>query len=222
MSPVRAPLTVYGMSTSGNCYKLRLLLEQMGSRYAWVEVDSAGGQTRTADYLARNPNGKVPIVERDDGRVLTESNAILHWLAEGTPFLSGDAWQRAQTLSWMFFEQYSHEPYIAVARFVSGWTELDSPRRAELPRLRERGETALGVMEQHLQQHRWFSGAEYGIADIALFAYTHCADDGGFELARWPALCDWLARVRNTPGFVAMPEPDPQVRARLAARVASA
>jgi len=216
MSAARAPLTVYGMSTSGNCYKVRLLLEQLGSRYAWEEVDSVSGQTRTPQYLAKNPNGKVPMVERDDGRVLVESNAILFWLAEGTPFLPADAWQRAQALSWMFFEQYSHEPYIAVARFIRGWTPTGSPRRAELPRLRERGDAALAVMEGHLRQHPWFSGGAYGIADIALFAYTHCAQDGGFDLARWPAVGDWLQRVRATPGFVAMPEPDAAARQRLA------
>ncbi|HYG06072.1 MAG TPA: glutathione S-transferase family protein [Stenotrophomonas sp.] len=217
MSPVRAPLTVYGMSTSGNCYKVRLLLEQLGSRYAWEEIDSAGGQTRTPEYLAKNPNGKVPMVERDDGRVLVESNAILYWLAEGTPYLPGDAWQRAQALSWMFFEQYSHEPYVAVARFVRGWTPLDSPRRAELPRLHERGAAALDVMEQHLRQQAWFSGSAYGVADIALFAYTHCAGDGGFQMARWPSVGDWLQRVAATPGFVPMATPDAEVRARLAA-----
>jgi len=216
MSAARAPLTVYGKSTSGNCYKVRLLLEQLGSRYAWEEVDSSTGETRTPEYLAKNPNGKVPMVERDDGRVLVESNAILFWLAEGTPFLPADAWQRAQMLSWMFFEQYSHEPYIAVARFIRGWTPADSPRRAELPRLQARGEVALAVMEGHLRQHAWFSGGAYGIADIALFAYTDCAADGGFDLSRWPALSDWLQRVRATPGFVAMPEPEAAARERLA------
>jgi glutathione S-transferase len=216
MSSARAPLTVYGKSTSGNCYKVQLLLEQLGSRYVWEEVDSANGQTRTPEYLAKNPNGKVPMVERDDGRVLVESNAILYWLAEGTPFLPADAWQRAQTLSWMFFEQYSHEPYVAVARFIRGWTPLDSPRRADLPRLRAGGEAALGVMEGHLRQHAWFSGGAYGIADIALFAYTHCADEGGFALSRWPALSDWLERVRATSGFIAMADPEPEARARLA------
>ncbi|MEE7561183.1 glutathione S-transferase family protein, partial [Xanthomonas sp. Kuri4-2] len=195
MSTPRPPLTVYGMSRSGNCYKVRLLLEQLGSRFHWVEVDSVQGQTRTPDYLARNPNGKVPIVERDDGRVLTESDAILCWLAEGTPYLPSDAWQRAQALSWMFFEQYSHEPCIAVARFIELWEAPDSPRRAELPALRERGAQALAVMERHLQDHAWFTGPAYGVADIALFAYTHSAEDGGVALAPWPAVRAWLARV---------------------------
>ncbi|WP_433854180.1 glutathione S-transferase family protein [Stenotrophomonas nitritireducens] len=204
-------MTVYGMSTSGNCHKVRLLLEQLGARYRWVEVDSAAGQTRTPDFLALNPAGKVPLVERDDGRVLAESNAILFWLAEGTPFLPADGWQRAQALSWMFFEQYSHEPNIAVARFISGWTPPDSPRRQELPKLRERGHAALARMERHLSAHAWFTGPDYGIADIALFAYTAVAADGGIALDSWPAIGRWLQAVRARPGFVAMPDPPPEV-----------
>ena len=209
-------LTVHGFSPSGNCHKVRLLLEQLGREYAWVEVDSAHGGTRTPEFLAKNPNGKVPFLERDDGAVLTESNAILFWLADGTPYLRGDAWQRAQALSWMFFEQYSHEPYVAVARFIRGWTPADSPRRAELPRLRERGHQALAVMERHLSTHAWFTGAEYGVADIALFAYTDVAGDGGFDLMPYPAVRDWLARVRRTPGFVPMPAPSAEAAALLA------
>jgi len=190
------------MSTSGNCHKVRLLLEQLGTRYDWVEVNSAEGQTRTPEFLALNPNGKVPLVQRADGRVLVESNAILFWLAEGTPYLPSDGWQRAQALSWMFFEQYSHEPYIAVARFISIWTPADSPRRAELPRLRERGHDALAVMERHLQDNAWFTGADYGVADIALFAYTAVAEDGGIGLSSYPAIQRWLQAVQAQPGFM--------------------
>src|SRR5688572_11371166 len=185
---VRAPqggrrvITVYGFSPSGNCHKVRLLLEQQGRDYRWIEKRSDDGSTRTPEMLAKNPNGKVPFIELDDGRVLTESNAILHWLAEGTSFLPIDPWLKAQVLSWMFFEQYSHEPYIAVARFICGWTPIDSPRRADLPRLRERSHQALAVMERHLSSHGWFSGERYGIADIALFAYTCVADHGGVAL----------------------------------------
>jgi glutathione S-transferase len=209
-------ITVYGYSVSGNCHKVRLLLEQLGRAYRWIEVDSSRGETRTPEFLARNPNGKVPVLERDDGRILTESNAMLYWLAEDTPYFVGDAWQRAQTLSWMFFEQYSHEPCVAVARFVCGWTPLDSPRRAELPRLRERGHQALAVMERHLRAHAWFSGADYGIADIALFAYTDVADHGGIALDTYPAIRAWLARVRATPRFVPMPPPPAEAAARIA------
>jgi glutathione S-transferase len=201
-------ITVYGYSVSGNCHKIRLLLEQLGREYRWIEVDSSKGETRTPEYLAKNPNGRVPMVEFEDGRILAESNAILCYLAEGTPYWPADAWQRAQALSWMFFEQYSHEPYIAVARFIRGWTPLDSPRRAaELPRCMERGNQALAVMDKHLSGAPWFTGTEYGIADIALFAYTDVAGQGGFDLGAYPAVGDWLARVRATPGFVAMPEP---------------
>jgi len=209
-------ITVYGNSVSGNCHKLRLLCEQLGREYRWVETDNTRGQTHTPEFLARNPNGKVPVIELEDGRILTESNAILCWLAEGTEYFGGDAWQRAQTLSWMFFEQYSHEPYIAVARFIRGWTEADSPRRAELPKCLERGDAALAVMEKHLSAHEWFSGTHYGVADIALFAYTHCAADGGFDLSRYPQVSRWLDRVRATPRFVPMPQVKPEVAARFA------
>jgi glutathione S-transferase len=210
-------ITVYGFSPSGNCHKVRLLLEQSGRRldqdYRWIETDSARGATRTPEYLAKNPNGKVPLVELDDGRVLVESNAILCWLAEGTKFLPSDPWQKAQALSWMFFEQYSHEPYIAVARFICGWTSLDAPRRADLPKLRERGHAALAVMEQHLSSNAWFTGDDYGIADIALYAYTCVAPHGGIALDAYPALRGWLARVEATPGFVPMPAPDAEAQA---------
>ena len=211
-------ITVYGYSVSGNCHKLRLLLEQLGREYRWVEIDSSKGQTRTPEYLAKNPNGRVPIIELEDGRVLAESNAILCYLAEGTPFLPADKWQRAQALGWMFFEQYSHEPYVAVARFIRGWTPIDSPRRAaELPRCMERGHQALAVMEKHLSEHAWFTGPDYGIADIALFAYTDVAAHGGFDLTLYPKVSDWLTRVRATHGFAAMPDPAPENAALLAA-----
>lgn len=212
-----AVITVYGYSVSGNCHKLRLLLEQLGRQYRWVEIDSSKGESRTVEYLAKNPNGRVPIIELEDGRVLAESNAILCYLADGTPYMPSDPWLHAQALSWMFFEQYSHEPYIAVARFIRGWTPADSSRRvAELPRCLERGHQALAVMEKHLAGNAWFTGPDYGIADIALFAYTDVAHHGGFDLAPYPALRDWLARVRATPGFVPMPDPLPENAALLA------
>jgi glutathione S-transferase len=197
--------TVYGKSDSGNCYKVKLALEQLALPYRWVEVDSTRGETRTSEFLARNPNGKVPTLGLEDGSYLPESNAILYYLAEGTPLLPAERLARARVLQWMFFEQYSHEPYIAVARFILYYLPSDSPRRAELPRLHERGYQALGVMEQHLAGSAFFGGEAYGIADIALFAYTHCAADGGFDLARFPAVKAWLARVRAQPRFVPLP-----------------
>jgi glutathione S-transferase len=190
------------MSASGNCYKVRLVLEQLDIGYHWVEVDSAHGQTRTPEFLARNPNGKVPLLELADGRRLAESNAIACFLAEGSALLPADAWQRAQVLQWLFFEQYSHEPYVAVARFIAGWLPADHPRRAELPRLRERGHAALALMERELATHDFLVGGAYSVADIALYAYTHDAPRGGIALDGYPALRAWLARVEASPGFV--------------------
>jgi len=197
--------TVYGKSDSGNCYKVKLALEQLGLAYRWVEVDSTRGETRSAAFLAKNPNGKVPTLGLADGSYLPESNAILHYLAEGSALLPADRLGRARALQWMFFEQYSHEPCIAVARSILRYLPPDSPRRAELPRLQERGHQALAVMEQHLAGTPFFAGGAYSVADIALFAYTHCAPDGGFDLARYPAVSAWLARVRGQPRFVPLP-----------------
>lgn len=195
---------VFGMSDSGNCYKVKLLLEQLGDPYQWEEVDSLNGATRQPQFLAMNPNGKVPLLEIAPGRYLAESNAILCYLAEGTPFWPAQRLARAQALQWMFFEQYSHEPYIAVARFICKFLPPDHPRRAELPRLLERGYQALAVMEQHLAHRSYFVDDIYSIADIALFAYTHAAADGGFALDRFPAIDAWLRRVKTQPKFISI------------------
>ncbi|MGH8708340.1 MAG: glutathione S-transferase family protein [Burkholderiales bacterium] len=195
-------LTVYGMADSGNCYKVKLALEQLKLPYRWVEVSTTKGETRTREFLARNPNGQVPTLELEDGQYLPESGAILAYLAEGTPLLPADRLGRARVLQWMFFEQYSHEPCIAVARAILRYQPPDSPRRAELPRLQERGHKALGVMQQRLNSSDFFAGSRYSIADIALYAYTHCAADGGFDLKRYPAVLAWLMRVKSQPGHV--------------------
>jgi len=200
-------ITVYGMSASGNCHKVRLALDLLGRRYEWIETDSAAGQTRTPAFLALSAAGRVPILVRDDGQVLAESNAILCWLADGTTLLPADAWQRAQVLSWMFFEQYSHEPYVAVARFICGWLPDDSPRREELPRLHARGREALAVMERHLAEHAWFGAPSLSVADLALYAYTHCAGDGGIGLDDFPGVLGWLSRMQAVPGIIPMPPP---------------
>ena len=195
-------LTIYGMADSGNCYKVKLAAEQLRIPYRWVEVNSAKGETRRPAFLARNANGKVPTLGLEDGTFLPESNAILNYLAEGTPLLPAERLARARVLQWMFFEQYSHEPYIAVARYILRYLPPDTPRRADLPRLHERGYEALGVMEQHLAREPYFAAGRYTIADIALYAYTHCAADGGFDLGRLPAVQRWLDRVRGEPGHV--------------------
>lgn len=197
--------TVFGMSRSGNCHKVKLLLEQLGLAYRWQEVDILSGETRRADFLQKNPNGRVPLLQIEAGRYLAESNAILCYLADGSALWPAEKFAHAEVLQWLFFEQYSHEPYIAVARFILKLLPADSPRRAELARLHERGYQALDVMEKHLQQREYFVGDYYSIADIALFAYTHCAADGGFDLAAYPLINAWLQRVREQPNFIAMP-----------------
>ena len=197
-------LKIYGMSSSGNCYKVKLLLEQLGQPYVWEELDILNGSTRTKEFLAMNPNGKVPTLEIERGIFLAESSAILHYLAEETAFLPTDKLASARMLQWMFFEQYSHEPYIAVARFICKFLPADHVRRAELPRLHERGYQALDVMEQHLATRAFFVDERYSIADIALFAYTHEAEVGGFDLARYSAINRWLAHVAQQPNFFPM------------------
>lgn len=196
--------TVYGMADSGNCYKVKLALEQLALPYRWVEVDSTRGETRTPQFLARNPNGKVPTLELEDGSFLPESNAILFYLAEGSPLLPADRTGRARALQWMFFEQYSHEPYIATARFIVKMLRKAEEMRAVLEEKRPRGYAALDVMENHLQRQPFFVGERYGLADIALYAYTHVADEGGFDLGGYPAIRAWCRRVTQQPRYVAM------------------
>lgn len=193
--------TVYGMADSGNCYKVKLALEQLKLPYRWVEVSTTKGETRTKEFLARNPNGQVPTLELEDGEYLPESGAILAYLAEGTPLLPSERLERARVLQWMFFEQYSHEPYIAVSRHILH-LPADSPRRGELESLAPKGHAALAVMEGHLADKPFFAGGRHSIADIALYAYTHVADEGGFDLQDYPAVRAWLARCAATPGHV--------------------
>ena len=196
-------VTVYGMRASGNCFKVALILAHLEQPHRWVEVNSAAGETRTPEYLARNANGKVPLLELADGRYLPESNAILCYLADGSKYWPEDRWQRAQVLQWLFFEQYSHEPYIAVARFIAKWLPADHPRQADLPQLRVRGYQALEVMEKQLATTDFLVETGYTVADIALYAYTHEAHVGGFDLDRYPAVRGWLTRIEAQPGFVA-------------------
>jgi glutathione S-transferase len=194
-------LRLYDYLPSGNGYKVRLLLHQLGIPFERVEMDILRGATRTAEFLAKNPNGRIPTLELEDGSYLAESNAILCYLADGTPLLPADRLDRARVLQWMCFEQYSHEPNIATVRF---WyhSELTDERRALLPAKRALGEAALRVMDDHLRTRRFFVDEVYTVADIALYAYTHVADEGGFDLAPYAAIRDWLERVRAQPGHV--------------------
>jgi glutathione S-transferase len=194
-------MKLYDFLESGNGYKCRLLLRQLGIPFERIEVDITKNETRTAEFLALNPNGKIPLLELDDGRTLPESNAILCYLADGTGFLPSERFERAEVLAWMFFEQYSHEPNIATTRFILTHLPPDTPRRAEIPRRRELGYAALDVMERHLENRYFFVGSRYSIADIALYAYTHVAHEGEFDLSRFVAIRRWLARVEAQSGY---------------------
>jgi glutathione S-transferase len=187
---------------SGNGYKARLLLAQLGLEYRWTDLDIDAGKTRTPEFLKRNPNGRIPTLELDDGTNLAESNAILWYLAEGTPFVPGDRLGRAQALQWMFFEQYSHEPYVATPRYIVKHLPPDHARRAELPDRLAKGRAALAVMDQHLKARSFFVAERYTIADIALYAYTHVAHEGGHDLAPYSSVRSWLGRVAAQPGHV--------------------
>ena len=196
-------LTLYSQQNSGNCYKVRLTCAELGLPLTLVDIDILQGESRTPQFLAMNPNGKVPLLQLPDGRYLAESSAMLYYLAEGTALLPQDRYERAQTLQWMFFEQYSHEPYIAVARFwlhlVKGGREL---KKNQIDEWMERGYQALGVMERHLVNADFFGGKRFTIADIALYGYTHVAHEGEFDLTTYPSIRAWLARVRSLPSHV--------------------
>jgi len=195
-------MRLYDFLSSGNGYKVRLLLHQLGIPFERIELDITQGATRTPGFLAKNPNGRIPTLELDDGTFLAESNAILWYLAEGTPYLPVDRLGRAQALQWMFFEQYSHEPYVAVARAWLHLFGLDDERRRQLPQKQKLGYDALGVMEGHLATRAFFVGERYSVADVALYAYTHVAHEGGFDLGRFAAVRAWLERVRAQPRHV--------------------
>jgi glutathione S-transferase len=201
-------LRLHDNATSGNAYKIRLLLSQLGVPFERIEYDIDHGATRTPEFLRRtNPNGRIPVLELEDGRCLAESNAILWFLAEGTPFTPSERLTRAEALQWMFFEQYSHEPNIATVRYwITHGVPMTYERDAALAGKRRQGLAALNVMEQHLARRAYFVGERYSIADIALYAYTHVAPEGGFDLAPFPAVRAWLARVAGEPGHIAITE----------------
>jgi glutathione S-transferase len=195
---------LHQMQMSGNCYKVRLAAHQLGTAIALKHYELMDGSTRKPEFLAKNPNGRVPLLEFEDGRVLAESDAILWYLSEGTHLAPADRWGRAQALQWMFFEQYSHEPYIAVARYWLAYApkEAMEQKRHLVPEWHAKGNAALGVMQTHLAKHDWFAGGRYSIADIALYGYTHCAAEGGFDLDAYPKVRAWLKRVAAEPGHI--------------------
>jgi len=196
--------TIYGDVISGNCYKVKLILELLGQPYQWVPVDILKGETQSEAFLALNPNGKIPVLELEDGTTLWESNAILNFLAEGSDLLPTEPRLRTQVLQWQFFEQYSHEPYVAVARFIKRYQGMPAERAEEYQVCLVRGYKALRVMEQQLSRTPYLVGDTYSIADIALYAYTHVAEEGGFDLSGFPAIQAWMARVAAHPRHVSI------------------
>ena len=200
----KGKLKIYGDSKSGNCYKIQLLCAEMGVDYDWEEVDILAGDTRTPQFLAMNANGKIPLLALPDGRFLPESNAILFYLADGSEFFAGDAYSRAEILRWMFFEQYSHEPNIATSRFIIKYLGNPPDRQTSLEEKHAGGHKALEIMEQQLQRHPFVTGDNYNIADIALFAYTHVADEGGFDLVDYAAIREWIAGIKGRPNYLPM------------------
>lgn len=200
-------MRLYGYTGSGNCYKPELLMRQLGIAYEWVEVDILKGESRTATFTAKNPNGRIPLLEPEPGRYLAESNAMLCYLADGSELFPAERWCRAKVLEWLFFEQYSHEPYIATVRF---WVHYLGKRQEWQQKIAEampKGYAALAVMERALAAQPFLTGTHYTIADIALYAYTHVADQGGFDLSAYPAVLAWLRRVAEQPGYVTMGDP---------------
>lgn len=197
-------LKVYGDVFSGNCFKVKLLLKHLNQPHEWVHVNILENETRTPEFLAKNPNGRIPLLELDNGVLLPESNAILHYLADGSAYLPTDRLAHAQVLQWMFFEQYSHEPYVATTRYIVRYLGRPAEHEERLQQKMVPGYAALDVMEQHLKARLFFVNGRYSIADIALYAYTHVAHEGGFDLAKYPLIRAWIDRVRAQPGYVEM------------------
>jgi glutathione S-transferase len=197
-------MKVYGDRWSGNCYKIKLLLTLLRIPFEWIEIDILTGITRKPEFLEMNPNGRVPVLEIEPGTWLAESNAILCYLADGTDYLPHDRLDRARVLQWLFFEQYSHEPYIATSRYWIRYLGKAWEYREQLAAKRPGGEAALAVMEGELTRRDWLVAERYTIADIALYAYTHVAHEGGFDLTPYPRVRAWLDRVAAQAGHVPM------------------
>jgi len=200
-------LRLYDFLPSGNGYKVRLLLSQLGVPFQRVELNILNGETRTPEFLGKNSNGRIPLLETESGQFLAESNAILFYLSAGTEFLPNEQFLRSQVLQWLFFEQYSHEPCIATSRFWISILGKAEEYRDALEQKRQPGYAALTVMEKHLISHTFFVDERYTIADIGLFAYTHVADEGGFDLTRFPAIQAWLERVKAQPLHISITHP---------------
>ncbi len=199
-------LKLYEFSPSGNCYKIRLILTQLEIPFERIEIDITKGESRTPEFLQKNPNGRVPVLEIEPGKFLSESNAILFYLSAGTKFFPSNKWEQAEVMQWLFFEQYSHEPYIATSRYWISILRKAEEYQTEINQKQPGGYAGLNVMEKHLEKHHFFVGNSYTIADICLFAYTHVADEGGFDLSHFLAIQNWIERIKNKPLYLKISE----------------
>ena len=195
---------IYGDIHSGNCYKVKLLTSLLDIDHEWIEVDILASETQTESYLRKNPNGKIPLLELDDGKFISESNAILNYLASGTSLVGTCRFTTAKVLQWQFFEQYSHEPFIAVARFIAKYLGLPEDRKSEYKAKQSGGHKALKVMEEQLQLTHYLVGSELTIADISLYGYTHVAYEGGFDLSEYPSIQKWIVRIQANSRYIGM------------------
>lgn len=204
LDTIGGSVKIYGDIQSGNCYKVKLLCALLDIEHQWIHVDILAGETRNPEFLAKNPNGKIPLLELPDGRCLSESNAILNFLASDSDLLPKDNFQLAKVHQWQFFEQYSHEPFVAVARFIAKYLGLPEARRADFESKQEGGNRALSVMETQLMKTPYLVGDKLTTADITLYGYTHVAHEGGFDLSKYPAIQSWLGRIASNPKYVGM------------------
>ncbi|MGB3401705.1 MAG: glutathione S-transferase family protein [Microcoleaceae cyanobacterium] len=195
-------LKLYEYPPSGNCYKIRLLLTQLEIPFERISIDIVKGETRTPEFLEKNPNGKIPLLELEAEKYLAESNAIIYYFSQNTPFFPTEPFEQAQVMQWMFFEQYSHEPNIATSRYWISVLGKAEEYKEALQQKHKAGNMALSVMEEHLKKHEFFVGNSYSIADICLFAYTHVADEGGFNLTQFPQIENWIQRVKQKPKYI--------------------
>ena len=197
-------MKIYGDIQSGNCYKVKLVCALLDINHDWIAIDILAGDTKKPEFLEKTPNGKIPLLELSDGRYLWESNAILNFLAAGSQLLPKNDFDLAKVQQWQFFEQYSHEPYIAVARFIAKYLGLPVERRAEYESKQAGGYKALNVMEEQLKKSRYLTGDNLTTADISLYGYTHVAEEGGFDLTKYPAIQSWIDRIASEPKYVGM------------------
>ncbi len=196
-------MKIYGDVKSGNCYKLKLLCALLSIEHEWIAIDILKGETRSEEFLQLNPNAQIPVCVTDDGITLTQSNAILYYLGQGSRFWPQDRLSQTRVLEWQFFEQYSHEPAIAVARFIKVYQGMPENRLEEYRNCVRAGYRALDVMEAQLEKRDFFAG-DCSLADISLYAYTHVAHEGGFELSGYPSVAAWIARIQDLQGYVGM------------------